>query len=156
MILKAETYVSPLLTQGEFKEVQLEDVGLVHKRFEKYLSVAFNLSYIKDDNKIVIAKGDVDFFGNDSIPTLVNLYGDDGHITVNLFEYLKEGNKIPEYYTIIDYGYPSYSDIIEYIEGGSLTNPEIRITSEIIQEIFLNCLIINGQTAKEQFTLTYK
>lgn len=170
MKLIAQTYVSPLLNQGTFENVTIEDVCLTHKRHDNYIAIGFEMSYIKNGQKVVLDKKEMGFQGmeNDIISTnkttLVSIDNPDydaqtpeskEKITVALFDSL--GNftfdvtTIP--FEVVDFGYPTYEKVMQYFSGGTLESPEINITSPLAIGFLMNNLIMNGEAVGNQFTL---
>ena len=169
MKLEAQTYTSPLLNQGTFTNVTIEDVCLTHKRNEKYISIAFEMSYLKNDQKVVLDTIAMGFLGmeNDevssnrtttfSIPNPdydAQIEDSQERITVPLFAYLMANNGImPADYVMVDYGYPTYEKVMQYFEGGTLESPEINITAPLAIGFLMNNLIMNGEAVGNQFTI---
>ncbi|MDI5894409.1 hypothetical protein [Flavobacterium algoritolerans] len=169
MKLIAQSYISPLLNQGTFTNVTIEDVCLTHKRKEKYISIAFEMSYLKNDQKVVLDTVAMGFLGmeNDevssnrtttfSIPNPdydAQIEGSQERITVPLFAYLMAHNGVmPADYVMVDYGYPTYEKVMQYFEGGTLENPEITISAPLAKGFLLSNLIMNGEAVGNQFTI---
>lgn len=169
MKLTAQTYVSPLLNQGTFVNVTIQDVCLTHKRNEKYISITFEMSYLKNDQKVVLDTVAMGFQGmeNDevssnrtttfSIPNPdydPQIEGSEERITVPLFAYLMANNGVmPADYVMVDYGYPTYEKVMQYFEGGTLESPEINITAPLAIGFLMNNLIMNGEAVGNQFTI---
>lgn len=158
-----------MLNQGTFENVTIEDVCLTHKRSEKYIAITFEMSYLKNNQKVVLDTVTMGFQGMEneelssnrtttfSIPnpdydTLIE--GSQERITVPLFDYLTANNGVmPIDYVIIDYGYPTYEKVMQYFEGGKLLDPEIRITDPLAVGFLLNNLIMNGEAVGNQFKM---
>ncbi|MFV8370879.1 hypothetical protein [Flavobacterium sp. LB2P74] len=169
MKLRAINYVSPLLNQGTFANVTIEDVCLTHKRNEKYISISFEMSYLKNDQKVVLDTVAMGFQGmeNDEVSsnrtTTFSIPNPDydsqiedsqERITVPLFAYLMAHNGImPADYVMVDYGYPTYEKVMQYFEGGTLESPEINITAPLAIGFLMNNLIMNGEAVGNQFTI---
>ena len=169
MKLQAQTYVSPKLGQGTFTDVTIEDVCLTHKRHDNYIAIGFEMSCIKNGQKVVLDTKEMGFLGmeNDvvssnrtttmSIPNPdydAQIEGSVERITVPLFDYLMaNGGAMPQDYEMIDYGYPTYEKVMHYFEGGTLENPEITISEPLAIGFLMNNLIMNGEAVGVQFTL---
>jgi hypothetical protein len=169
MKLIAQTYASPLINQGTFDNVIIQDVSLTHKRLEKYISIGFEMSYVKNGQKVILDTKKMGFLGmeNDevssnetttfSIPNpdyKTQIEGSEERITVPLFDYLiKHQGVMPADYVIVDYGYPTYEKVMQYFEGGTLESPEINITVPLAIGFLLSKLIMNGEPVGNQFTM---
>lgn len=169
MKLTANIYNSPNPLQGKFENVIIEDTCVVHKRLEKYLCITFEMYYIKDSQRVTLAKTDVSFLGlegeenSSNRTTIVSIPNPDyesgsdepERIDISLFDYVESHNgEFPEDYIIIDYGYPTYEKVMEYFQGGTLTDPEITISDPLAVGFLMNCLIMNGEPVVNQFELT--
>ena len=169
MKLLAQTYISPLANQGTFTNVTIEDVCLTHKRNEKYISIAFEMSYLKNNQKVVLANVTLGFLGMETDKVSSNrtttvsipnpnydsqIEGSQTRSTVPLFAYLKDNKGVmPTDYIVVDYGYPNYEKVMQYFKGGTLENPEINITEPLAIGFLMNNLIMNGEAVGNQFTI---
>lgn len=169
MKLQAQTYNSPLLHQGTFENVTIEDVCLTHKRHDNYIAISFEMSYIKNGQKVVLDTKEMGFLGmeNDvvssnrtttmSIPNPdydAEIEGSEERITVPLFAFLAANNDVmPEDFVIVDYGWPTYEKVMQYFEGGTLENPEITISAPLAIGFLMNNLVMNGEAVGVQFTM---
>lgn len=169
MKLHAAIYTSPLLNQGTFTNVTIEDVCLIHKKNEKYISIAFEMSYLKNNQKVVLDNVTLGFLGmeNDQVSSNKTttfsvpnpdydsqLEGSQERITVPLFAYLMDNKGVmPTDYVMVDYGYPNYEKVMQYFEGGTLESPEINITEPLAIGFLMNNLIMNGEAVGNQFKI---
>lgn len=169
MKLEALIYNSPLLSQGTFANVTIEDVCLTHKRNDKYISITFEMSYIKNGQKVLLDTKEMGFLGmeNDvvssnrtttmSIPNPdynAQIEDSEERITVPLFDYLTANNGVmPQGYEMVDYGYPTYEKVMQYFSGGKLSDPEIFITDPLAIGFLMNNLVMNGEAVGVQFTM---
>jgi hypothetical protein len=169
MKLKAENYTSPLLNQGTFTDVFVEDTKVTHKRNDKYLALEFEMYYFKNEQRVSLAFSQLAFLGmeDDEVSTnkttLISIPNPDydaevedsqERLTVGLFAYLEENNGVyPEDYNIVDYGYPTYEKALQYFEGGTFESPEIVITEPLAIGFILNTLVINGEVVGSQFSI---
>jgi hypothetical protein len=169
MKLTAQTYVSPLLNQGTFANVTIDDVCLTHKRIEKYIAITFEMSYLKNDQKVILDTVAMGFQGMEGDKVSSNrtttfsipnpdydalIEGSEPRVTVSLFDYLTaNAGVMPTDYVMVDYGYPTYEKVMQYFEGGTLANPEIRITAPLAIGFLLSNLIMNGEVVGTQFTI---
>lgn len=169
MKLLAQTYVSPLLSQGTFENVTIEDVCLIHKRHDNYIAIGFEISYVKNGQKVVLDTKEMGFLGmeNDvvssnrtttmSIPNPdydAQIEDSEERITVPLFAYLMANNGVmPQDYEIVDFGWPTYEKVMQYFEGGTLENPEITISAPLAIGFLMNNLVMNGEAVGVQFVM---
>lgn len=72
MKLKSEIYVSPILTEGTFKDVIIEDVSIQHKRIDDYLQITFEMYYIVNEQKVVLETNTLSFQGMNDNPNSTN------------------------------------------------------------------------------------
>ncbi|MFV5697749.1 hypothetical protein ACM55H_05215 [Flavobacterium sp. ZT3R17] len=168
MKLAAQKYISPLAIQGSFSNVVVEDVKLTHKRFDKYLAITYEMSYLRDGQRIVLDTKDLAFLGmNDSdvnsnrtatfsIPNPdynSEIEGSEERITVPMIAYLQQHlGAFPEDFVMVDWGYPTYEDAVTYFIGGTLEVQEVQISQAFAKMWFLNTFIINGELIGNQFT----
>lgn len=72
--------------------------------------------------------------------------------TVPLLKYLVEHQgQMPEEYEVKDWGYPTYTAVMQYFSGGTLDAPELFIESPFAREWLLNTMQMKGQHIKEHF-----
>jgi hypothetical protein len=170
MKLTTQKYESPLENQGSFDNVIIQDVAITHRRLDKFLSIRFEMSCIKNNKKVIICIKEMMFIGMEddivssnqttlmSIPNPdydSQLEGSEERITVPMFGYLESNNGVmPSDFTIVDYGYPTYEKVMGYFNGGTLDNPEITITEPLAIGFILNKLIMNEEPVGNQFTIT--
>lgn len=63
-----------------------------------------------------------------------------------LLEYLySHEGQMPEQYEVIEWGYPTYEDALNYFEGGTLDNPELSITNPFAKEWLKQNLQMKGE-----------
>lgn len=167
MKLTATSYTSPKPTQGTFENVTIEDYSLTHKRHDKYISIGFDMYYMNGEEKVSLDKVEMAFLGMEDDEVSTNrtttiripnpdfdaeVEGSEEKIIVSLFGYLAENEGVmPTEYEMVDYGYPTYEKVMSYFSGGTLTDPEIRITSPLAIGFLLNSLVMNGELVSEQF-----
>lgn len=170
MKLLAKNYNSPLATQGTFQDVFIEDVCITHKRIEKYLSITFQMYFIKNNQRINLCETTLAFLGmeNDEVSTnqttfvsipnanydvaniestekiTVPLFGSNGNFTFDV-------TAIP--FEVVDFGYPTYEKVMSYFNGGTLFSPEILISEPLAIGFLMNKLIMNGEPVGVQFKL---
>jgi hypothetical protein len=169
MKLTAPLYTSPLANQGTFTDVTIIDSCLIHKREDKYLSITFEMSYIKNEVKQILATEVMGFLGMEADKTSSNrtttmsvinpdynieIADSEQRLTVSLFDYLTANNGVmPTDYNIVDYGYPTYEKVMQYFSGGTLDAPEIFITEPLAIGFLLANLVINEEVVGKQFNI---
>jgi hypothetical protein len=168
MKLKSENYTSPNPQQGEFKNVFIEDTVITHKRHEKYLSIQFDMYYLKGTEKIILDTKTLGFLGTEddevssnetTIVSVLNpeynpeIEGSEETITVPLFDPKGGFNIDPtKPFSVVDYGFPTYEKVLSFFQGGTFENPEITITEQLAIGFILSKLIMNGEPVGKQFT----
>lgn len=71
---------------------------------------------------------------------------------VPLLDYLYSHQGVmPAEYEVVDWGYPTYENVMGYFSGGTLTNPELHITDPFAKEWLKNNMQMKGEFIKEQF-----
>ena len=169
MKLIAQNYNSPMATQGSFENVIIEDVQLTQKRGEKYLSITFEMYYMKDGRKMVLATKELAFQGMEgdaistnrttkmSIPNPdydAQIEGSKERLVVPMFDYLANHQGVmPTDYQIVDFEYPTFEKVLQYFNGGTLQSPEITITAPLAIGFLMNTLSMNGEIVGKQFTM---
>lgn len=179
LITKTGEYISPLATQGKFEGAYIEDVEIVHRRKDKFLSVMFALNYYQKGAEFTIAKKlltfkglnaddnntnqtafvkvlnpdyDSDFVEDEDTTTEEYLHKTSEFFIKPLLEHLAaNGGKLNKTDVITDFGYPTYEEVVTYFDGGDFDTPAISLSNPIAQGFVLSKLIINGQAAGVQF-----
>jgi hypothetical protein len=156
MKLKSETYISPILTEGTFKDVIIEDVSIQHKRIEDYIQITFEMYYIVNEQKIVLETNSLSFHGMNSNPNSTNVTAtfkfNDSERIHGLIEYVTSKGKFPTKHTMINWGFPSYEDVLNYLTGGSFENPELQPVNEFAKQWIINNITMKGEIINKQFT----
>lgn len=69
-----------------------------------------------------------------------------------LLQYLQSHQgQFPEVYEVIDFGYPTYEDAIQYFTGGELGSPELFLINDFAKEWLKNNLQMKGEIIGKQF-----
>lgn len=69
-----------------------------------------------------------------------------------LVQYLSTHEGVmPAIYEVINWGYPTYTNVLQYFEGGTLTNPELIITNPFAKEWLKHTLQMKGLYIHESF-----
>lgn len=63
MKLHAQVYTSPLLTEGYFNEVFIEEISFENKRVDNYFRVNFEMYIIKDNKRVILERPFLAFQG---------------------------------------------------------------------------------------------
>lgn len=170
MKLLSPNYISPLPTQGQFENVFIEETCIIHKRIEKYLVIKFEMYYFKNSVKITLSEKLMEFYGTDEDTITSNqtafckklnpLY-DENNLESTEPEFLffpllqilyENSGQLPVEYEISDFGYPNYTDVLQYFVGGYFENPEILIENPLAQGFLLTKLFMNNEPVINQFT----
>jgi hypothetical protein len=159
MKLTAPIYNSPILTEGKFENVFIEETAITLKRKDSYLKIDFDM-YIEKDNQIItLDKSSIAFQGMNDDETTTNrkstfLFLDDpeGQEPRGLVDYLTENQgAYPENYKMVDWGFPSYEDALAYLSGGSFQSPELQPINDFVKAWILNTVIMKGEYIGVQF-----
>jgi hypothetical protein len=158
MKLHSQTYTSPVLTEGTFNNVFIEETSLQLKRQENYLKIDFEMYYFKNNEKVIIAESYLAFQGMNEGGYSTNkkatfkFLDDTEEEPRGLIDYVAENEgAYPENYTMINWGYPSFEDALNYLSGGSFENPEIQPVNDFVKAWILNTVIMKGEFIGVQF-----
>lgn len=65
---------------------------------------------------------------------------------IPLLQYLyNHGGQMPESYEVVEWGFPTYTDALQYFDGGTLDNPELLITNPFAKEWLKNTIQMKGE-----------
>jgi hypothetical protein len=167
MKLTAQTYTSPNSLQGTFENVVIEDIKLTHKKLDKYLAITYEMSYLKNGEKVILDTKDMAFLGmnadavNSNRTATFSIPNPDYNaaiqdsverITVPMIAYLQAHLGVfPEDFFMVDWGYPTFEDAVTYFIGGNLQVQEVQINNDFAKMWFLNTFSINGELVGNQF-----
>lgn len=159
MKLQAQNYKSPILTEGNFQNVFIEETSIQIKRQENYLRIDFQMYYLVNSEKVLLAKHYLAFQGMNDSGYSTNRKATfkfnedlDEQEPRGLIEYITENEGVyPENYQMIDWGYPSFEDALNYLSGGSFENPEIQPVNDFVKAWILNTVIMKGEFIGNQF-----
>jgi len=207
MKLIAPVYHSPILTEGTFENVFIEDRNFLLQRSNNYFTIIFDMYCIRESHKIILDSFIISFLGINSestnsnrttvisipnpnyesevllIPTTVQIsnpdyvFGEEGseefltipnpnyesmvtsiplRTEVGMFRYIMYDNngEMPTDYEIVDWGYPTYQDVLRNFDGGTLTNPELILNNDFAKGWFLNNVYMKGEKVGNQFNFT--
>lgn len=66
---------------------------------------------------------------------------------IPLLQYLSTHNgEMPLEYEVIEWGFPTYTDAMQYFDGGTLDAPELLITNPFAKEWLKNTIQMKGET----------
>lgn len=159
MKLTAQIYNSPILTEGKFENVFIEETAITLKRQDSYLRIDFDMYIEKDGQILILDKSSIAFQGmnDDEISTnrtatFKFLNDTEEQEPRGLIEYLTNNNgNYPENYYMVDWGCPSYEDALLYLNGGSFQSPEIQPVNEFVRAWILNTVVMKGEFIGKQF-----
>ena len=159
MKLTAQTYNSPILTEGKFENVSIEETVITLKRQDAYLRIDFDMYVEREGQIVVLDKSTIAFQGmnTDSISTnrkstFKFLNDSEEQEPRSLIDYIMgNGGNYPENYYMVDWGCPSYEDALLYLNGGSFQNPEISPVNEFVKQWILNTVVMKGEFIGKQF-----
>ena len=159
MKLTAQIYNSPILTEGKFENVSIEETAITLKRKDSYLRIDFDMYVEKEGEIILLDKSNIAFQGMNSDENSTNrkstfkfLSDSEEQEPRGLIDYIMEhqGN-YPENFKMVDWGYPSYEDALTYLSEGSFQSPELHPINEFVRAWILNTVIMKGEFIGKQF-----
>lgn len=159
MKLITQIYNSPILTEGRFENVSIEETAITLKRKDSYLRIEFDMCIEKDGQIIVLNQSSIAFQGMNGDEVSTNrtatfkfLNDTEEQEPRPLMLYLNEnGGNYPENYFMVDWGFPSYEDALLYLNGGSFQSPEITPVNEFVKQWILNTVVMKGEYIGKQF-----
>lgn len=157
MKLIAPIYNSPILTEGTFTNVAIEETSFEIKRKETYLRIDFQM-YLQDKPTIVLESSYLAFHGMNADETNSNRKATfkfntdiEAQEPRGLIQYIEDNKAYPTDYTMIDWGVPSYEDALNYLTGGTFESPEINPANQFVKDWILNSVIMKGEHLSNQF-----
>lgn len=159
MKLTSQIYNSPILTEGKFENVSIEETAITLKRQDSYLRIDFNMYIEKEGKLIVLDSSSIAFQGMNEDENSTNrratfkfLNDTEEQEPRPLIPYLNEnGGNYPENYFMVDWGFPSYEDVLLYLNGGSFQSPEITPVNEFVKDWILNTVVMKDEFIGKQF-----
>ena len=159
MKLTSQIYNSPILTEGKFENVSIEETAITLKRKDSYLRIDFDMYVEKEGEIILLDKSNIAFQGMYDSEVSTNKtatfkFNDDTEEQEprGLIAYLAENNgNYPQDYYMVDWGYPSYEDALTYLSGGSFQSPELHPINDFVRAWILNTVIMKGEFIGKQF-----
>jgi hypothetical protein len=157
MKLKAQTYNSPNPKEGTLSNVIIEEISFQLQRHESYFKIDFSM-YLQDKPEVVLETTYIAFQGmnNDVVnsnrkATFKFNNDSEGQEPRGFIDHLQNNGAYPENYTMVDWGYPSYEDALDYLTGGTFESPEINPANEFVKAWILNTVIMKGELIGAQF-----
>ncbi|KIQ22643.1 hypothetical protein RT99_05915 [Flavobacterium sp. MEB061] len=156
MKLNTTLYVSPIVTEGKFDDVYIEDTSFELNRKDSILRINFEMFYFRDGKRTVISTASLGFQGmNDDVnstneKTLFKF--NDSEDTHGLIQYFLDNNGMyPENSEIVNWGFPSFEDALTYLNGGSFQNPELHPVNDFVKDWIRNSVIMKSEAIGNQF-----
>jgi len=159
MKLQAITYNSPNPTQGTFQNVFIEEIGYQVKRKDLYLRIEFSMYYLNNEVEIPLCENAfLAFQGLESDPNSTNVRAtflfnndDENEEPKGLIDYLENNNgAYPTDYKMINWGRPSFDQVVHFLKGGNLNDMEIQPSNAFVKEWIKHNLIMNGDYVGKQ------
>lgn len=155
MKLNTALYVSPIITEGKFDDVFIEDTSYELDRQNSILRINFEMYYYRNEQRIVLAKSSLGFEGmNDDLISTnrKTLFKYEDSEPQGLIQYFIDNNgSYPENAEIVDWGFPSFEDALTYLDGGSFQSPELFPINDFVRNWILNSVVMKGETIGQQF-----
>ncbi|EJG02289.1 hypothetical protein [Flavobacterium sp. F52] len=156
MKLNTTLYVSPIITEGKFDDVYIEDTSYQLDRNNSILRINFEMYYFRNDQRIVISSASLAFQGmnDDEISTNVKTLFKytDSNETHGLIQYFIDNEgAYPENSEIVEWGFPSFEDALTYLDGGSFQSPELFPKNDFVRDWILNSVVMKGEAIGQQF-----
>ncbi len=167
MRLKSLNYISPDPKEGKFDEVFIEERLITIEKARKYILIDFEMYYFKDGIKIQLDTRSIAFYGEEGDESTSNktsyisilnpeynseIEGSEERITVSLLPYLySHAGILPEDYQVVEWGYPSYTDVCTYFRGGDKDNMDIHIDNPFARAWLRYNFVMKGEPIANQF-----
>lgn len=155
MKLNTTLYVSPIITEGKFDDVFIEDTSFELDRINSILRINFEMFYFRNEQRIVLSFASLAFQGMNSDEISTNrktLFKFENSEPQGLIQYFIDNNgEYPENAEIVDWGFPSFEDALIYLDGGSFQNPELFPKNDFVRNWILNSVVMKGEVIGQQF-----
>lgn len=157
MKLIAPIYNSPNPTEGTFSNVVIEETSFQIQRKENYLKIDFQM-YLRDKPEVVLVNQlslafqgmNADLVSSNRKATFC--FNTDPTVIFGLIDYLQANSgAFPTNYTMVDWGFPSYEDALNYLTGGTFASPEINPVNQFVKDWIKNTVIMKGELIGKQF-----
>jgi hypothetical protein len=157
MKLKALIFISPILTEGTFTNVAIEETSFQIERKQSYLRIDFSM-YLEDKPDVVLETAYLAFHGMDADEVNSNRkatfkFNNDTEEQEprGLIQFIEENQAYPTDYTMLDWGFPTYEAALNYLTGGTFDSPEINPANQFVKEWILNSVVMKGELIGTQF-----
>lgn len=157
MKLIAQTYNSPNPKEGTFSNVVIEEISFQIQRKESYFKIDFSM-YLQEQPNIVLETAYLAFQGMDADEINSNRkatfkFNDDTaeQEPRGFIQWITENQSYPTNYTMIDWGYPTYEQVLNFLTGGTFASPEINPANEFVKNWILNTVIMKNELIGAQF-----
>lgn len=157
MKLIAPILISPILTEGTFTNVAIEETSFQIERKQSYLRIDFSM-YLEDKPEVVLETAFLAFHGMDAEKVNSNRkatfkFNDDSDEQEprGLMQYIGENQAYPTDFTMVDWGFPTYEAALNYLTGGTFESPEINPANQFVKDWILNSIVMKGELIGKQF-----
>lgn len=157
MKLIAPNYISPNSKEGSFTNLAIEETSFQLQRQQKYFRIDFAM-YLQDKPEVVLETTYLAFQGMDTDEHNSNRkatfkFNDDieEQEPRGLIQFLHENGKYPTNYAMVDWGYPTYEQTLNFLTGGSFASPEINPANDFVKNWILNTVIMKNEAIGVQF-----
>ena len=157
MKLSAPIYNSPNPKEGTFSNVIIEETAFQIQRKETYFRIDFSM-YLQDKPEVVLETAYLAFQGMDADEINSNRkatfkFNDDTEEQEprGFIQWVTENQAYPTNFTMIDWGFPTYQQALNYLSGGSFASPEIQPINQFVKDWILNTIIMKNELIANQF-----
>jgi len=158
MKLQSQNYISPILTEGTFVNVFIED-GKKEIIDNSLYYIEFLMYCVKDNVKVILDRCTLPFQGNnndseESPTTNRTAYAKEiatGEIVPLLAVLAANNMQLPATHVIEDIGYPNREDSLLYFDGGSIDDCNISLTNPLAQLFIKDAVVMKGEKIGVQF-----
>ena len=157
MKLTALIYNSPNPKEGTFTNVVIEETAFQIQRKETYFRIDFAM-YLQDAPEVVLETAYLAFQGMDADENNSNRkatfkFNDDTEEQEprGFIQWVTENQAYPTNFTMIDWGFPTYQQALNYLSGGSFASPEIQPINQFVKDWILNTIIMKNELIANQF-----
>lgn len=157
MKLIAPIFISPILTEGTFTNVVIEETSFEIKRKQSYLRINFEM-YLQDNPSVVLETAFLAFHGMDADENNSNRkatfkFNDDTEEQEprGLIQFISENGVYPENYKMVDWGKPTFEQALNYLTGGTFDSLEINPVNQFVKDWILNTIVMKEQFIGTQF-----
>lgn len=157
MKLIAAVYTSPNPKEGIFHNVVIEETSFQLQRKENYFKIDFAM-YLQDKPEVVLETAYLAFQGMDTDEINSNRkatfkFNDDSEEQEprGLIQWVTKNQKYPTNFRMIDWGFPTCEQALNYLTGGTFDNLEIMPRDQFVKNWILNTIQMKGELIGNQF-----